>query len=46
MPDTRERLATLGIVPSGNTSEAFASEIQNDLKKYSEIVKTAKIRVQ
>lgn len=46
LPDTRERLATLGIVPSGNTSEAFASEIQNDLKKYSEIVKTAKIRVQ
>lgn len=46
MPDTRERLATLGIVPSGNTSEAFASEIQNDLKKYSETVKTAKIRVQ
>lgn len=46
MPDTRERLATLGIVPSGNSSEAFGKQIQSDLKKYSEVVKTASIRVE
>ncbi|CAG9166909.1 tripartite tricarboxylate transporter substrate binding protein [Cupriavidus respiraculi] len=46
LPDTRERLATLGIVPVGNSSEAFGKQIQADLKKYSEVVKTAKIRVE
>lgn len=45
-PDTRERLATLGIVPSGNSPEAFRKQIQADLKKYSEVVKTAGIRVE
>jgi tripartite-type tricarboxylate transporter receptor subunit TctC len=46
MPDTRERLATLGIVPSGNSSEGFGKQIQSDLNKYREAVKTAKIRVE
>jgi tripartite-type tricarboxylate transporter receptor subunit TctC len=46
MPETRERLATFGIVPSGNSSEAFGQQIRADLKKYSEVVKVAKIRVE
>jgi tripartite-type tricarboxylate transporter receptor subunit TctC len=46
MPDTRERLATLGIVPSGNSPEAFGKQIQADLNKYSEVVRVAKIRVE
>lgn len=45
-PDTRERLATLGIVPVGNTPEAFGKQIQADLKKYGEVVKTANIKVE
>lgn len=45
-PDTRERLATLGIVPVGNTPEAFGKQIQTDLKKYGEVVKTANIKVE
>ncbi len=45
-PETRERLATLGIVPVGNSSEAFGKQIQADLKKYGEVVKTANIKVE
>jgi len=45
-PDTRERLATLGIVPVGNTPEAFGKQIQADLKRYGEVVKTANIKVE
>lgn len=45
-PETRERLLTLGIVPSGNTPADFGQQIQADLKMYSEVVKTAKIRVE
>ncbi|WP_257993327.1 Bug family tripartite tricarboxylate transporter substrate binding protein [Cupriavidus pauculus] len=45
-PDTRERLATLGIVPIGNSPEAFGKQIQADLKRYGEVVKTANIKVE
>ncbi len=45
-PETRERLATLGIDPVGNSSEAFGKQIQADLKKYGEVVKTANIKVE
>lgn len=45
-PETRERLATLGIDPVGNSPEAFGKQIQADLKKYGEVVKTANIKVE
>lgn len=43
-PDVKERLASLGIVASGSTPGAFRQEIEQDLKKYAQIVKTAKIQ--
>lgn len=46
LPDTRERLATLGIVPVGNSPEAFSKQIQTDLTKYGDVVKAANIRVE
>ena len=44
-PDTRERLATLGILPTPGTPEAYGKEIASDLQKNKAIVKTADIRV-
>ena len=44
-PEVKERLASLGISASGNTSVEFAKEIHADLKKYAEIVKTANVKV-
>lgn len=43
-PEVKERLASLGIVASGSTPGAFRQEIELDLKKYAQIVKTAKIQ--
>lgn len=44
-PETRERLATLGIVPSGNTPAEFRKQVEADLRMYGEIVKQANIHV-
>ncbi|SEA91694.1 tripartite tricarboxylate transporter substrate binding protein [Variovorax sp. YR216] len=44
-PEVKERLAALGITASGNTSAEFGQQIQSDLKRYAEIVKTANIKV-
>ncbi len=43
-PDTKERLATLGIIPSGNTPAQFRDQIAADLRKYAEVVKAAQIQ--
>ncbi len=43
--DLRERFATLGIDPVGNTPEQFAEQIKNDLARWSKVVEQAKIRV-
>jgi tripartite-type tricarboxylate transporter receptor subunit TctC len=45
-PDIKERLASLGIVASGNTPAQFRSEIEADLRKYGEVVKAANIRAE
>ena len=47
MPDVVERLATQGgneLV--GNTPEKFAQVIRNDLAKYANLVKSAKLQMQ
>ena len=44
-PATRERLASLGIVSSGNTPEAFAQQIKDDLATYQSVVERVGIRV-
>ncbi|WP_077001106.1 tripartite tricarboxylate transporter substrate binding protein [Variovorax sp. KK3] len=43
--DIKERLASLGITASGNTPAEFGKQIETDLAKYAEIVKTAKVKV-
>ena len=46
MPEVRERYATLGIEPVGNTSEQFGEQIRADLAKWEKVVKQANIRAE
>jgi tripartite-type tricarboxylate transporter receptor subunit TctC len=45
-PFVRERYATLGIEPVGNTTAEFGEEIKADLARWAEVVKSANIRVE
>jgi tripartite-type tricarboxylate transporter receptor subunit TctC len=42
----RERFASLGVQPVGNTPEQFAAEIREDLARWSKVIRTADIKVQ
>ena len=44
-PDLRERYATLGVEPVGNTPEQFAEQIRTDLARWQKVVEAAKIRL-
>ena len=45
-PDVRQRYATLGIVPVGNTPEQFTDQVRSDLVKWSVVVKQADVRLE
>lgn len=45
-PDLRERFATLGIDPVGNTPDQFADQIKADLARWGKVVEQAKIRLE
>jgi tripartite-type tricarboxylate transporter receptor subunit TctC len=45
-PETRERLAGLGIEPVGNTPEQFGEQIKADLARWAKVVQQAKIRLE
>lgn len=42
--DVRERFATLGVEPVGNTSEQFGEQIKVDLARWRKVVEAAKIK--
>ena len=44
-PTVKERLAVLGIEPSGNTPEQFSEQIANDIATWAPIVKKANINL-
>ena len=44
--DVRERFATLGIEPVGNSPEQFGEQIKNDLARWGKVVEQAKIKVE
>jgi len=46
MPDTRERFAALNLEPIGSSPEEFAQFLKQDLRKYAEIARKAKIELQ
>ncbi len=42
-PEIRDRIATLGGEPVGNTPEAFASIVRSDIAKWKQVAKSANI---
>jgi tripartite-type tricarboxylate transporter receptor subunit TctC len=45
-PEMRERYATLGIEPAGNSPEQFTEQIRADLARWEKVVKQAGIRIE
>ena len=45
-PEIRERYATLGIEPVGNTPEQYAQQIRADLARWESVVRQANIRIE
>jgi tripartite-type tricarboxylate transporter receptor subunit TctC len=43
-PDMRDRLASVGTEPLGNTPEAFAEQIRNDMVKWGKVARAANMR--
>ena len=46
LPDTRQRLSTLGFDPIGTGGAQFAAYIRDEMAKYETIIRDAKIRVE
>ena len=45
-PDTRERLAALGLEPVGDSPEKFSAQLKVEMEKWTKIIRAAKIKVQ
>src|SRR5262245_19427743 len=45
-PFVRERYATLGIEPVGNSPEAFGAQVRDDLARWEKVVKAAGVKVE
>src|SRR3984957_14487095 len=45
-PDTRERLAGLGLDPVGENPEQFSGQLKVEMEKWTRIIRAAKIRVE
>jgi tripartite-type tricarboxylate transporter receptor subunit TctC len=46
MPDVKERLAKVGMVPVGNTPAEFATAIDTEYKRWGDVVRNRKLKVQ
>jgi tripartite-type tricarboxylate transporter receptor subunit TctC len=46
LPDTREKLAGMGVEPLGNSSEQMAEWIRREIAKYGPVVKAGNIRAE
>ena len=46
LPDTRARLADLGMEPIGNAPDEFAATIKRDIAKWAKLIKDADIRAE
>ena len=46
MPETRERLATVGFEPVASTPEAFAAQIESEMESWRKVILAARIKVQ
>jgi tripartite-type tricarboxylate transporter receptor subunit TctC len=45
-PDTKERLAGLGLEPVGNSPEQFSGQLKVEMEKWTKIIRAAKIRAE
>jgi len=45
-PEVKKQFATLGFEPIGSTPEYFAKYIKDEMEKYQQIIKDAKIKVE
>jgi tripartite-type tricarboxylate transporter receptor subunit TctC len=45
-PDAKERLVAAGADPAGNPGEEFVRQIRADMKRWSEVIKAANVKVQ
>ena len=43
MPDVKERFATLGLEPVGNTPEEFGAYIKAEIERWGKVIRDAKI---
>jgi len=46
LPDMRERLATVGFEPVGNTPEEFAAFIKNEIDTWGKVIRAANIKAE
>jgi len=46
LPDVKERLATLGFEPVGNTPEQFVAQIRTETEKWARIIRAAGIKAE
>ena len=44
--ELRERFATIGVTPIGDTAEQFAATIRSDIARWAKVVKTANLRIE
>ena len=45
-PDTKERLAAIGLEPVGNSPEQFSAQLKVEMEKWTKIIRAAKIRAE
>jgi tripartite-type tricarboxylate transporter receptor subunit TctC len=45
-PQVRERFASLGVQPVGDTPEQFGAVIREDLARWSRVIKSAGVKVE
>jgi tripartite-type tricarboxylate transporter receptor subunit TctC len=45
-PDTKERLAALGLEPVGDSPEQFSAQLKVEMEKWTRIIRVAKIRAE
>ena len=46
VPFVKERYATLGIEPVGNSPEEFGAQVREDLARWQEVVKAANVKLE
>jgi tripartite-type tricarboxylate transporter receptor subunit TctC len=45
-PETRERLAALGLEPVGDSPEQFSAQLKVEMEKWTKIIRAARIKVE